>query len=512
MFIFENYKFNQETKIAKFTYIIEKKTNNSKNQIDKKVYNFSEELDFSQINFSKKFLDWIKNWDKNSKKLLDNLLFFLHLILWLSYYKLTCEKWIRIKSWTLKKSQWHFFDRLYKKGLWEFFYENKIDFRWLVNFPYNKFSDFKKVETKREKDRILVPFWWWKDSSALIAILEEEWLDFELFTLWDYKICNEVAEKFWKKIISVNRKLSENLKELNESWNFLNWHVPISSIYWAVALFVAAAWDFSYIALANESSANEANTVWNWMNINHQYTKSLEFESRFSEFIEKNITNIKYFSFLRPYNEEKITEIFLEKCEKVFDVFSSCNKNFVQDKNLFNQIEEIEVEKTTKEIKAENKKTKYTGSKLVKWKKKIKEKKWCCNCPKCAFVFVMFSSKIWTDKTEKIFWKNLFLNSDLEKTFLELAWFWEKKPFECVWTFDEVQNAFKKIIKNEKKFSSDWKNFLNKIKNFLNPNQESQKFLDSKELVEWENKIESKKIFWENLIPEKFLDILKKNF
>ena len=510
MFIFEKYTFNQDSKIAKFNYKIEKKTTNSKNQIDKKIYNFSEELDFSQINFDKKFLDWIKNWEKKSKKLLDNLLFFLHLILWSSYYKLTCEKWIKIKSWTLKKTQWHFFDRLYKKGLWEFFYENKIDFRWLVNFPYNKFSDFKSVKIEHNNDKILVPFWWWKDSSALIAMLEEEWLDFELFTLWDYKITNQVAEKFWKKIISVKRKLSANLKELNESWNFLNWHVPISSIYWAVALFVAATWNFNYIALANESSANEPNTIWNWAEINHQWTKSIEFESRFSEFIEENIVNIKYFSFLRPYNEEKITEIFLEKCEKIFNVFSSCNKNFIQDKDLFHQNKEKSKERTIKEIKKiakqENRKTKYTWPKLVKWENKTKEQKWCCNCPKCAFVFIMFSSKIWVEKTSKIFWKNLFLNSDLEQTFLELAGFWDKKPFECVWTFNEVRNAFSKILKNltkeeKQKISWDWKNILNKIKNFLEEYRNSENFSEYEE-----------KIFWQNLVPEKFLWILKKNF
>jgi len=486
MFIFEKYSFNKETKIAKFDYTIEKKTTNELNQTDKKVYDFTEELDFSQINFSKKFLDW----SKNSEKLLNNLLLFLHLILWSSYYKLTCEKWIRVKSWTLKKAQWHFFDRLYKRGLWEFFYNNQIDFRWLVNFPYNKFSDFKKVENEFSKDKVLVPFWWWKDSSALVAMLEEEWIDYELFTLWDYEICNEVAAKFWKKPIVVKRKLSNNLIELNKSDNFYNWHVPISSIYWSIWLFVAAAWWFNNIALANESSANEPNTIWNWMEINHQWTKSLEFESRFSEFIEDNITNIKYFSFLRPYNEEKITEIFLEKCEKVFDTFSSCNRNFIQNS-------------TKDEIKNKllSKKTeKYTWPKKEKPEPKVRIKKWCCNCPKCAFVFVMFAAKMWVEKTVKILWKDMFLNSDMNQTFMELAWFWDKKPFECVWTFNEVQDAFRQIIKTEKGFSSDWRNFLNKIKNFLEDEN------NEKNLEKWE------KIFWKNFVPEKFLPILEKNF
>ncbi|MCD5382911.1 hypothetical protein LR002_02205 [Candidatus Gracilibacteria bacterium] len=511
MFIFEKYSFDKNTKIAKFFYKIEKKSINEKNQIDKKIYDFVEELDFSKINFSKKFLDG----SKESEKLLNNLLFFLHLILGSSYYKLTCEKGIKIKSGTLKKSQSHFFERLYKKGLGEFFYENQIDFRGLVSLPYNKFTDFKKVERNYKKDevncdtrkdKILVPFGGGKDSSVLIALLEEEGLDFELFTLGDYKICNDVAEKFGKKIISVKRKLSPNLIELNKSEKFLNGHVPISSIYGAVALFVAAAGDFNYIALANENSANEPNIKWNGMEINHQWTKSIEFEDRFSEFIENNITNIKYFSFLRPFNEEKITELFLEKCEKIFDVFSSCNKNFVQEKNLFNQEkDEKNIDKIKKIADEENKKTKYNGPKLVKGEKKIKEKKWCCNCPKCAFVFVMFASKMGIEKTEKILGKNLFLDKNLEKTFLELAGFGEKKPFECVGTFNEVQDAFREILKNlsadeKKNISGDGKNFLNKIKNFLE-DENNEKILGKGE-----------KIFGENLVPEKFLKILKKNF
>ena len=56
------------------------------------------------------------------------------------------------------------------------------------------------------------------------------------------------------------------------------------------------------IVLSNESSANESNIE--GTSINHQYSKSFEFETDFNNYVEQNITkDIKYFSVLRAFNE-----------------------------------------------------------------------------------------------------------------------------------------------------------------------------------------------------------------
>jgi len=68
------------------------------------------------------------------------------------------------------------------------------------------------------------------------------------------------------------------------------------------------------------------------MKINHQYSKSLEFEKLIQNFILENIVDITYFSLLRPFTELKISKLFSEHCSKVFHKFASCNKNF----KLFN--------------------------------------------------------------------------------------------------------------------------------------------------------------------------------
>ena len=59
--------------------------------------------------------------------------------------------------------------------------------------------------------------------------------------------------------------------------------------------------------------------------INHQYSKSYEFEKDFTTYAEKYLKgNVKYFSFLRPLNELQIAKIF-SKYKKYHKIFKSCN-------------------------------------------------------------------------------------------------------------------------------------------------------------------------------------------
>jgi hypothetical protein len=59
-------------------------------------------------------------------------------------------------------------------------------------------------------------------------------------------------------------------------------------------------YNYKYIILSNEKSASEENLIWNSLKINHQYSKSFEFEKDFVEYKNKYISkNIKYFSLLR---------------------------------------------------------------------------------------------------------------------------------------------------------------------------------------------------------------------
>ena len=142
------------------------------------------------------------------------------------------------------------------------------------------------------------------------------------------------------------------------------------------------------------------------MNINHQYSKSLEFESDFQNYVRENISpDVNYFSFLRPLSELKIAEVFCKNfLEKYSDNFSSCNANF--------RITDREDD----------------------WR-------WCCKCPKCAFVFLLFAPFVEREKLIEIFGDNLFAREDLWKTFAQLLGQQDNKPFECVGEVEEVKRS-----------------------------------------------------------------------
>jgi len=62
----------------------------------------------------------------------------------------------------------------------------------------------------------------------------------------------------------------------------------------------AYLYDYRYIVLANEKSANEGNTYMDGISINHQYSKSFEFEKNFDRYVNNYISSdVKYFSLLR---------------------------------------------------------------------------------------------------------------------------------------------------------------------------------------------------------------------
>src|SRR5690606_20114442 len=87
----------------------------------------------------------------------DRILFNVHLILGVNYWKVYCPKKIVIENGYLTKEQSSFWNIVYTKGLGEFFYKNKIDYRNLINFPYEnkKLNQIPKPRMKI-KDRSIV--------------------------------------------------------------------------------------------------------------------------------------------------------------------------------------------------------------------------------------------------------------------------------------------------------------------------------------------------------------------
>jgi hypothetical protein len=161
------------------------------------------------------------------------------------------------------------------------------------------------------------------------------------------------------------------------------------------------------VVVSNESSASEPNLTYEGVAINHQYSKSLEFETDFQAILGQSFgESVRYYSFLRPLTELRIAELFAEiGYEKYKDVFSSCNRAFTHDSHgLF----------------------------------------WCGECPKCAFVFLALTPFVDREKLETLFHgKNLLLDPSLETTYKQLLGTEGDKPLECVGEVKESRAAMR---------------------------------------------------------------------
>lgn len=367
------------------------------------------------------------------KRVLDNLL----IVLGVSYWKTYCPKSLELPTINLTAEQAQFWNTVYTKGLGEFFYKNKIDFHGLISFPYQKKIKNSPVHFPR-KDRYLLPFGGGKDSIVAAELLLKDKKPFDLFTLNTSQVQAEMASILGKKPIVIMREIDPKLFTLNAKQDTYNGHIPISAIYAFSSLLAAVLYDYRAIIVSNEKSANFSNVEYLGYQINHQWSKSLEFENLFRDYVSKYITSdITYYSILRDMSEFEIMEEFV-KYPKYFSAFSSCNRNF-KIKNLH----------LGGVVKRDVKRPSHV--RLWRHPRGGQSLRWCGKCAKCAFVFTALAAFLPKQKVIKIFEKNLFEDKSLLPIFKQLLGIEGVKPFECVGTPDEMKNAVS-LIKKKKGF------------------------------------------------------------
>ncbi len=350
---------------------------------------FKEKLDFIEI---LEFADGYENEILQTPEFL-HLLDICACVLGVSYYKLLAPFEIEAKEITLTKSESEFILDVYENGLGEFFARNKLKRYGKIKFSSEKYIEQKKPNISL-RDRILLPIGGGKDSLVSVQLLEKANLEFTPFAVNPKGPIISSIKRIGKSPIYVKRILDKKMIELGRMEGFYNGHVPSTAINSMIAALCALLFDFDNIALSNERSASEGNVEFDGRLANHQYSKSLEFEKLIADVL-KNATGgeLKYYSLLRPFSEVKIANIF-EKENRFDDAFSSCNANFKltgHDGNL-----------------------------------------WCCNCPKCHFVFLILAMDMDKDRLIKIFGKNLLDDEKNETAYKELTGLVGHKPWECV--------------------------------------------------------------------------------
>lgn len=338
----------------------------------------------------------------------DNLIFNLGMIESLSYWKATCSPEIIVRAGYLDKEQIKWWKDLITDGMGQFFYENKIDFRK---------SDFLKIKSESLKqnrapeisraNKILIPVGGGKDSVVTLEILKRAGKNIGCFSLSPTDAAMKIMKIAGiKNPIIVRRKIDQRLLEMNKK-GFLNGHTPFSAYLAFLSFLLAEIFDYKYIVLSNERSSNEGNVEYLGKEINHQWSKSFEFEQRFRKYSKKYLgRETEYFSFLRPLYEIQIARLFARN-PKYFPVFLSCNEAHKTDSGRKRQL-----------------------------------KKWCGKCSKCLFAFAVLYPFVKEKELAKIFSKNLFNDKKLVPIMEELIGERNFKPFECVGTIKESLIAF----------------------------------------------------------------------
>ena len=382
-----------------------------------------------------------------------NIVFYLGMVEAISYFKSTCSPQFFIKCGKLDAFQENWFKKLYYLGLGEFRFINNI------KIEQNKLVEFisigEEIEVKQNDDKFsgcVIPVGGGKDSNVTMDLLKNYKNDSLVFMIGGKKVskeCAKVAGYTDEQIIEVKRIIDKNLLNLNKQ-GFFNGHTPFSAIVAFISYLCSYMLGKKYIALSNEDSANETNV--DGENINHKYSKTIEFENDFREYARKYLkADIEYFSMLRPISELQIAMLF-SRIENFHTIFKSCN----------------------------------VGSKSEPWV-------WCCDCPKCLFVYTILSPFLYKEKLINIFGEDLFEKENLLKTFVELCGYGETKPFECVGTYSEIRFAISKTIENLEKQDKKLPYLLEYYKNNFELSKEN--------LLEFYNE--------NNNLPKEFAEILK---
>ncbi len=344
--------------------------------------------------------------NKIDKDLFNYIVFNIGMIELISYYKCVCSPNIIIKCGYLDENQFNWFRKIYYNGLSEFLYRNSININInnFVNFIIDgNFKKYSKVSFDSNGNLICVGGG--KDSCVSLDLLKNE-INNACFLMNAKKPmleCAKITGYDENNIFCVTRILDKDkIIKLNEL-GYLNGHIPISAIIAFISYLVAYLSGKKNIILSNEASANESYVKDS--NINHQYSKSFEFEMDFYNYTHTYFSDdINYFSLLRPLTELQITMIF-SKLKQYHSIFKSCN----------------------------------LGSKQDEWK-------WCLNCPKCLFAYIALSPFLANSYLINIFGENLLNKENLLNDFIGLIGKGENKPFECVGTYDEVNFSVNYVI------------------------------------------------------------------
>jgi len=327
-----------------------------------------------------------------------------------SYYKAFVPKRIVVEAPPFAASQLAFFRGLYLNGLGEFAVRNDLDLSDRAQFSCTAQPPLLGAVAPVHEAlprRAAVLIGGGKDSLVSVEALRAGGEPMVLFAVNPKQPMLDCAAASGLPFLKVTRTLDPKLFALNEAGAY-NGHVPITAIVSFIAIAAAFVHGFDAVVLSNERSANEATLERDGIAVNHQFSKTSAAEAEIARYVREHVSpTLDYFSLLRPLSELHIAQVF-GKASRYDAAFTSCNRAF--------------------RLRAE-----------------APSERWCCDCPKCRFVFLMLGTALPFERMIAIFGKNLLDDESQLTGYEELTGLSGHKPWECVGEIGESCAAVLKL-------------------------------------------------------------------
>ncbi len=362
-------------------------------------HTFTEELDFSRPLPE----------DPARREAALRLIRVLYLVAGVSYYKAALPERVVIHEGVAPTgAELAFVERTFRFGLAELLYRNGLDLDLRLSFEVAGGAVPGRAPASALRSgsaglRPLVPVGGGKDSATTIELVRAAGATPLLFSLNLYEPIRRTAEASGCPLVTTSRRIDPALVELNRQ-GAINGHVPVTAITSLAGLVEAVLHDRDAVIFSNERSASVP-TLWSHgVAVNHQYSKSLDFERDLATVVRDLVGDgLAYFSLLRPLSELAILQIF-SRLDRYHPVFTSCNRAFRLDPT-----------------------TRATT--------------WCGACDKCRFVALGLAPFLAPDQLLAIFGRAVLDDASQLDGFRELLGLTGERPFECVGTIGECQVA-----------------------------------------------------------------------
>lgn len=335
-------------------------------------------------------------------------------VLGVSYYKAAAASDITVEV-PLGTASRAVVEACYTEGLGEFLFRNNLPYPPNLRWHWDE-QTLAPASQQPASTRAIMAFGGGKDSHAAMALMNEAGRPYEpVSIILDTKVGERLAHMIGEPLTFIHRHIAPEIIALARAKQGYNGHVPITAINSLILTAYATQTGAGAVIFANERGASKPTIIHHGHAINHQYSKSIAFESLMRAALAECVgEHPQWFSLLRPYSELWIARQVATRAKAAHDKFTSCNRNFV-----------------------------FAGTKVLK-----DGERWCGTCPKCVFTAAIFAPHCDAPEMETIFGEDILGNETNVQMARDLAGLGDMKPWECVGDVEDTAAALAMLANN----------------------------------------------------------------